>query len=205
MNSFESLLLNSGFSWTNSKVIPYASMILIGIISIVLLKRILKLKSKWIKFALQTVFFVLPFVLYFMIAPIYEGDFSNNSVQVMKSNSMEELTGKKLYVLSIPNCPYCYEAIGRMKVLKERVPSAKIEYVVCSSDSINAASYLEWYSSEAGELINVRLANNVEEMAKLADHAFPTFVLVDGNKPLKKWNNDSFGVVAMDEVEELLK
>ncbi|MBL1280587.1 MAG: hypothetical protein COA33_009955 [Fluviicola sp.] len=201
MNSFESFLLNSGLSWTSSKVIPYLLMILIGIILVVLLKRILKLKNKPVKIIIQLLFFILPFIIYFISTPIYEGDFSNNSIEINRSDENKELQGKKLVVLSIPGCQYCFAAIGRMKKLKERVPSLEIEYLLCSNDSINNPSYLKWYSDEANNAFDISVAENVEAMSKLAEGVFPTFVLVNNNEPLKKWSNDSFGVVALDELE----
>jgi hypothetical protein len=38
-------------------------------------------------------------------------------------------------------------------------------------------------------------------MSELAFGVFPTFVLVDGDKTLRTWSNDNFGVSAMDEIE----
>ena len=60
---------------------------------------------------------------------------------------------------------------------------------------------IDWYKNKGGDNIEVRLAKNKEEMTKIAQHAFPTFVLVDNDRPLKTWTNDNFGVFAMDEIE----
>ena len=198
----ETYFLGSGMSWTMSKVLPYLIMILVGIVLWIIAKKILKSSKKYLRWTLLLVIFVLPFIIYFMISPIFEGDFTNNSVEVEQSASNAELNGKKLVVITIPGCPYCYDAIDQLLIMKKRVPEIEIEYVVCSSDSTT----IEWYKKKGGDVISVRLADNPEEMAKIAKgddevSTFPTFVLVDNKHPLKTWSNDSFGVFAKDEVE----
>jgi thioredoxin-related protein len=193
----ESYFLNAGLSWTMSKVLPYFIMILVGIVLWIIAKKLLKSLNKFLRWALLLVIFLMPFGIYFSISPIYEGDFSNNAIEVMRSDANAELTGKKLVVITIPGCPFCLQAIDQLLVMKKRVPNIEIEYIVCSSDSTT----VDWYKENAGDDITVRLAVNSEEMAKIAQHAFPTFVLVDNNHPIKTWSNDSFGVFARDEIE----
>ena len=193
----ESYFLNAGLSWTMSKVLPYFIMILVGIVLWIIAKKLLKSLNKFLRWALLLVIFLMPFGIYFSISPIYEGDFSNNAIEVMRSDANAELTGKKLVVITIPGCPFCLQAIDQLLVMKKRVPNIEIEYIVCSSDSTT----VDWYKEKAGDDITVRLAVNSEEMAKIAQHAFPTFVLVDNNHPIKTWSNDNFGVFARDEIE----
>lgn len=205
MNIIENFLLNSNFSWTTSKLIPYLLTLMLGIILAVVLRKKMGELNVFVKWSIRSLLVLLPFIIYFSFNLIYEGDFTNNSKEVIRTSLYKELIGKKLVVLTIPNCPYCFEAISKMKILKKRVPKIEIEYVLCSSDSINNPAYLEWYSSEAGEAVTVRLAEDVGAMAELADYVFPTFVLVENKKLLRKWSNDSFGVVALDEVEKRFK
>ena len=193
----ESYFLESGLSWTMSKILPYLFMVLVGFILVLITKRFIKSMNKWMSLALLLVIFVMPFGIYFIVSPIYQGDFSNNSLEIARSEANAELSGKKLVVITIPGCPYCLEAVDQLLVMKKRVPEIEIEYIVCSSDSTT----LEWYKEKAGNLISVKLSENKEEMAKIAQHAFPTFVLVDNNHPIKTWSNDSFGVFARDEIE----
>ena len=68
----------------------------------------------------------MPFGIYFSISPIYEGDFSNNAIEVMRSYANAELTGKKLVVITIPGCPFCLQAIDQLLVMKKRVPNIEI-------------------------------------------------------------------------------
>ena len=85
-----------------------------------------------------------------------------------------------------------------MKKIKQREPNISIEYIVCSSDTLAK----EWYDNEGDGIIDVRLAKDIESMSRLAKGRYPTFVLVDDSGELKTWSNDSFGVVAIDEVEK---
>lgn len=193
----ESYFLESGLSWTMSKVVPYAVMVVLGLFIILLIKRYLKSVNKYIKWILLLIVFAMPFGIYFILHPIYQGDFSNNVVEVDKNSAYSELSGEKLVVITIPGCKYCYEAIDDLLIMKSRLENIEIEYIVCSTDS----STVNWYSEKTDTAINVRLASNPETFMRLADYAFPTFILVDNDKPLKKWSNDSFGVFAKDEVE----
>ena len=136
-------------------------------------------------------------IVYFSFYPIYEGDFTNSSIQIERSDDNIELQGQEFIVLSIPGCPYCYESIGRMKKLIERNQKIQIKFIVCSEDKTT----LDWYSEEAGDDIKVELAKNPEKMVELAKGSFPTFVLVNNDAKLKVWSNNSFGVLALDEIE----
>jgi len=193
----ESYFLEAGLSWTMSKILPYLIMVLLGIIFWVIAKRLFKSLNKFLKWALLLIVFVLPFGVYFILSPIYEGDFSNKSTEVLRTDEKAELEGKKLVVIAIPGCPYCLEAIDQLLIMKKRVPKLEIEYLICSDDSTS----VEWYKEKGGDDITVKLAKNKTEMAKIAQHAFPTFLLVDNDHPIKIWSNSSFGVFARDEIE----
>ena len=90
----ETYFLDSGLSWTMSKVLPYLIMILVGIVLWIIAKKILKSINKYLRWMLLLVIFVLPFLIYFMISPIYEGDFTNDSIEVEQSAENAELNGK---------------------------------------------------------------------------------------------------------------
>ncbi len=199
MNTVEVFLLDLGFSWMWSKIIPYLISLLLGIILLMLLKRKLNVFSSFLKIFFQLVAFSSVFILYFTFYPIYEGDFTNSPITIERTALNEELNGKKIVVLSIPGCPFCYESIGRMKKLQERNDKIKVEYLVCSSDT----STLDWYKEGGGNSIDVNLAKNSKEMIKIAKGTFPTFVLVNGDNALKVWSNNDFGVLALDEVEKV--
>ena len=196
----ENSFLESGFSFTAAKLLPYIITILIGLVLAFLLRKRMAFRNRILRIALKLFVIVIPFGVYFVFNPIYQGDFSNNSESVKRDVSNQEITGDKLVVLTIPGCPYCRQAMERMLVLKERNPSLDIEFIVCHSDSTTT----DFYKEISEDKINVRLANNPEAMAQLANHRFPAFVLSSSAGNLKKWSNDSFGVRALDEVESLV-
>jgi len=196
MNTIENLLLDSGLSWTFSKALPYVAMILIGFLLVRWIKGKLNNFKKPISIFFKIVTFAVPFVIYFLFFPIYEGDFSNSSDRVA-IGEYEELKGKKLVVLTIPNCPFCYEAIGKIKKIKERVPLMEVDYIVCSENS----SSTDFYRDEGQGVITVKLAKDAQKMSALAKGSFPTFILVDEKRNLQTWSNDNFGVRAIDFIE----
>lgn len=200
MNSIENVLLDLGLSWTISKLLPYLIAIVLGIVLVYVFRIKIKSCTPIVKWSLRIGLIVLPFVAYFIYAPIYEGDFSNGAEKRAMDTKYAELTGEKLVIIALPNCPFCLEAMERLKKLKKRVPSAALEYVLCNADSSN----IGWYKENAGNGINVRLATDSKAMSQLAEGKFPTFVLV-GESNLKIWPNNSFGVLAMDELEKLLQ
>ena len=44
-------------------------------------------------------------------------------------------------MITIPNCPYCLESIQKLKVLKERNPLMKMEFIVCSDKKSDLTNY----------------------------------------------------------------
>ena len=200
MNSVENIFLNFGLSWTISKLLPYLLAIVIGFVVTYIFRKKIKKYNPVLKWAMRTSAIVIPFMAYFIYAPIYEGDFSNGSLSVEKDANYAELKDEKLVIIALPNCPYCLESIERLKKLKQRVPEAEVEYVLCHADVSN----IEWYEDNAGADIRIRIAEDSKAMSELAGGLFPTFVYV-GKTHLKLWPNNAFGVLAMDELEDLLR
>lgn len=190
----ENFFVNLGLSYTWSKALPYLLMVVIGLlIGIYLFKRS---KTKLTKL-LSLVVIAVPFGIYFIFNPIYQGDFSNNSRTVNVSELTSELEKDKLYVISLPGCRFCKESIARLKEVKENNKNLNVEYVVTSSDS----ETLDFYQKEINDNFALRLAENPEAMVKLAQGSFPTFVIFDKtNNSYKVWDNSTFGVLALDEV-----
>ena len=57
------------------------------------------------------------------------------------------------------------------------------------------------YKKLLGNTAQVKLKARISnELAVIAKGSYPTFVISDKHKAIKAWNNDSFGVLAMDEV-----
>jgi len=196
MSAVELFFLNTGLSYTLSKVMAYALFPVIGFLIWLILKRRIKRNLyKWIALILLC---AGSFLGYFLQHPIYEGDFSNNSIAVKSKSELDEIKTTKLVVITIPNCPFCQESILRMKALQLRHPKIEIEYRVCVTDSL-AQEAVEYYSKLADYKIPIAQARDVKQLAALADMSFPTFVLVTESKKVK-WSNDNFGAGALDEV-----
>lgn len=198
----EQSFIDSGFSFTISKILPYFITLLIGAILVFLLRGKHFFKgNKILTVILKVIIFAVPFGLYFLYAPIYEGDFSNGGEKIKRTELNKELSQDKLYVITIPGCPYCKDALGTMSVLKKRNPGLAIEYVVCSEDSIS----MKFYSEANDGSVTIRLAENPEEMSKIAGHSFPAYVLSEPGKSYTRWTNNLFGVKALDQIETLVK
>lgn len=193
-------LFKSGASWTTSKALPYLITITLGIILAINFYKVLAIK-KTFKLILVTTILILPFAISFALHPIYQGDFSKNG-KVLKSKSYSENSFENgLMVITIPNCPYCYQAIDQVKKLALRNPELKIEYVVCSSDT----NTISTYKKEIGGLFNIRLAKDRNQLARVAGGSFPAFVQIKNNKFTYKWSNSQFGVRALDLIEKETK
>jgi hypothetical protein len=106
---------------------------------------------------------------------------------------------KKLIVVAIPNCPFCFESIAKLKTIQMRNPSAKIQFLVCTEDEND----LENYKAEAQNVFEIKKYPNYNELAQVIGNKFPSFIFMDGNSHAKIWSNADFGVKAIDEVEEL--
>ena len=195
----ESFLLNTGLSFTLSKVVSYFLFIVLGLIlAFVFLRRTKNRRiEKVVKAFIALVLFVAPFLIYFAIHPIYVGDFSNNSYAV--ESKIDFPKGKQLTVIALANCPYCIQSIETSKLLKKKSPSMKIEYWVLSTDLKDKIKYQKL----VGKTAKVRLkGRDSQELSVLAKGSYPTFVSSDQKRASKAWNNDSFGVIAMDEVRQ---
>jgi hypothetical protein len=199
MNKYEVFFLEAGFNWTLAKALPYGILLLVGALASFLILKKFKFK-KWLRAVLAIL--VLPsfFLLYFVFYPIYQGDFSNGKRIVKGSDKYPQITEKELVVIALPNCPFCYEAMDRMFYLKKRDPKMQIEYIVCSSDSTT----MKWYTEKSKGRLSVNLANDPTAFSALSNHSFPAFAIRNSDGTLSVWSNDSFGVRALDEVEEIL-
>ena len=192
----ENFLLNIGLSFTVSKLISYLLFVVIGILLAFLFFKKSKNKriSKIPKLIIGLVLFVAPFLIYFAIHPIYQGDFSNNSYSI--DSKVDFPKKKQLTIIALANCPYCIQSIETSKLLKKKNPAISIEYWVLSTDLKDKTKYQKLL----GKTAKVKLkGRNADELAIIARGSYPTFVLSDKYKAIKAWNNDSFGVMAMDE------
>ena len=195
MNWIETHFLDLGLSWSASKALPYFLCILLGLILILLLQKI-HFNKIWLKWLVFVFVFILPFSVYFAIYPIYEGDFSNLGI---KPNSKIKFpSSKTLTAVVLPDCPYCHQAIPLIDKIKSRNSKMSINYWVVSSDSLPPKTGI---LSKIPSKYQVFQRHDVVEISQLVLGTFPCFVLSDHNKANKVWNNNQFGVRALDEIE----
>lgn len=197
LRAFERVLIEYGVSWTLSKMIPYITLLLLGFLIARWLKRWVIFKLPYVR---RIVFFsalLIPFIVGFAMNPIYEGDFSQEGTEITDFKKLSDFKNSHLTVIAIPGCPFCFESIEKLKVLKDRNPKMKIKFVVCTK-----TASLSEYSKEAGAAAVVMKAKNPETLSDLADGRFPTFIMVKSGKPVYKWSNDQFGARALDKLED---
>lgn len=191
----ELISLNLGLSWTFSKILPY---FILGLSGMLLFTQFIKINfNKFLKFIIGSIILLLPFLIGFILNPIYEGDFSKQGASIKTNFSPKDFKNNGLMVVTIPDCPFCFGAIEKLKILKRRNPQLKIEFVVCSTNKQTIQNYIKEINGE----FSIRLANNPEKLAKTAGFKFPAFIKVQNKKPIYKWSNDEFGVRAIDDFE----
>lgn len=184
----DALFLELGFSWTLAKVLPYILMLLIGVAIIFFLKK----QKLWIRLF----FMPIPFFIYFIFFPIYQGDFSNEMVS-MKWSKADPFNENSLSVLAIPGCPFCYESIKDLRQMRKRNSKLTIDFYVYTDDSTK----LDWYREEGkGEIAVHILPTSNKRVPSISNGSFPTFVFRE-NKTLYVWSNNGFGVRAKDYIE----
>lgn len=194
-NAIGQLLFDNHFSWTMSKVIPY---VLVFLLASLTLYSSIKFVKKYGVLVGSLLFFVV-IGLDFNFNRIYEGDFSNNKVIVNSTN--HQIEKNALTVLAIPGCQFCHGSIDMLKILKERNPNLTINFLECSSDSLN----LEQYIAPIDGKFNLALLEDLEELNQLKINSFPTFIFADSKGEKSLWTNDTFGAPAKDFVENNVK
>lgn len=195
----ENSALSLNFSWTLSKILPYGLIVLIGIALAYAFSTSKKI-NRFLKIALISVLIVAPFGIGFLLHPIYEGDFSLVGKEMKESTGLKEFKNTDLAVITIPGCPYCMASIEKLKLIKQRNPSIRIQFIVCSDSKNDLKPYIE----EAKGSFPILLTSSIDKAADLAEHRFPTFIQIKANKAVYKWSNDQFGVRAVDKLESEL-
>ena len=132
--------------------------------------------------------------------PIFEGDFSSEGTEVKESDVKVD-EKYDLLIVTIPDCPFCMEAITRLKLIKKRNPSIRMLFSVCTRDKQKLTLYKELIAGD----FDIELAKDAEASVRLAEGHFPTFVQLKKGLPAYKWSNDQFGAGAIDAMEAEVK
>ena len=144
--------------------------------------------------------------IYFAYAPIYSGDFSNDFYRPQLKNEFP--TAKKLSVYVLPTCPYCIQATSTLVAMMQKNKQINLEINVLCSNAKEADKYLNLMKGYG--LVKVRSDNpeyliRHKDLLKLTEGQFPTYILSENKMVLKAWHNDTFGVDAMDEINQFFK
>lgn len=198
--SFEFSLLFNGFSWTMSKLLPYLTLAIGGILLAYSFSKGFKIKSRIAKLLVGLVLFAAPFAIGFAMHPIFEGDFSSEGTEV-KESTVKVDEKYDLLIITIPDCPFCLESITRLKLIKKRNPSIKMLFSVCTRDQQKMSLYKELIAGD----FDIELAKDPEGAINLAEGSFPAFVQLKKGLPIYKWSNDQFGAGAIDAMEAEVK
>jgi hypothetical protein len=179
--------------WTFLKLLPYILSVVGGIFLSLVFSRTRFKKVKYIVW-------VLPFAIYFIFQPIYEGDFSNDYREYPTNKLPIEIEKDQLIVVVIPGCPFCYNSIQTMKEFQARNSKLRVHYIVCSTEQTSILDY----KKEINGAFSIENTKAPKKWAKIVKGRFPSFVYVAA-KNSKIWSNDGFGVRAKDAIESSLK
>jgi glutaredoxin len=203
MNTLEIFFSSLGLSWTLSKLLPYILFLIIGFSFSVIFYKKLKL-LKLLKLIISLAIFVLPFLVYFVYSPIYQGDFSNSGYIVSSENRFPDKKQLTVYVLS--NCPYCIQATTTLKNMVFHNKRIHLEIKVIGNH-INDKIKYQRLINQMGDVSLYKKGDSlvrepIKAMLKLTKGEFPTYVISENGQAVKAWHNDRFGVRAMDEIDE---
>ncbi len=196
MNLFEAFFLNLSFSWTFSKFAPYLIILSLSIYLSIKIKKTIATKPI-IKLLLTSFIFSIPIATYFFFFPIYTGDLINTGKKVKTNFEFSER--KKLVVIVLPDCPYCHESMIISKKLIERNPKLEIEYWVTGDVTDSKIEKLK------SDKISVIKNPEIDKTIYLTEGVFPTYALTYNRKLEKRWTNNEFGVLALDEIERFFE
>ena len=189
----EELLNYFGLSFTVSKFLPYFLTVFLGFFFSKLLYRHIS-ASKIIRILFITLITVLPFGIYFAIHPIFEGDISNEGINI--KNNLDVPKNKDLLIIALADCPYCIQSQKTIKIIHQKNTKIKAEYLIVNGtkqDSIRYARMLHGFAS-------CRTVKNSVPLTQTIQGKFPSFILVQKGRLKKVWNNNNFSVRAWDEV-----
>jgi ABC-type proline/glycine betaine transport system permease subunit len=193
----EEYLLNHGFSHLLSKVIPYLLTIIFGLFLAIIVYRSFR-NNKKLAVALSLFFLIVPFIGYFAVCPIYQGDFGVNGKSISIRNDKTKAIKNGLLVLALPSCPYCLESIETLKTIKKRQPKLKIDFgIIGTTDS----STIRLYKYPIDGKFELSFLENESAYTTYTGNNFPTFILIEDGMAIHSWSNNEFGVMAKDKIE----
>ncbi len=189
----EELLNYLGFSFTVSKFLPYLLTIFLGIVSSILIHKQIS-ASKFIRIIVIILITALPFGIYFSIYPIFEGDISNEGINI--KNNLDVPKNKDLLIIALADCPYCIQSQNTIKIIHQKNKRIKAEYIIVNGTKLDSIRYARMLLGFA----SCRTVKNSVPLTQTIQGKFPSFILVQKGRLKKVWNNNNFSVRAWDEV-----
>ena len=198
MNNLEEILLNVGFSWQLSVILPFVIILVLGVcVGLLILKR---MKLKILRSSLSFVIGIAFCCVYFAFYPIYISDLDNEfriENHVSKNNQNEAF----LEVLVLPDCPHCIYSTDLIKKLALRNIDTQIVYKIVSNDGYGGGI------EEKLKIEGLKYTFSLYDIyvKNLTKGSFPSFVFHEkGANEVQVWNNNTFGSNALDYIEAKL-
>lgn len=200
-NSIISAGINSGLSFTFSKILPY----MLEFFAICLI--IFNVYRQYLMGTTLTMRrLVSIFILFggsgiaFAVNPIYEGDFSHEYRHITLAGENADTFQHGLTMIALPGCPFCYEKLEEMKRVSKIYPALPMYVLVVNNDELAVESYRE--ASEG--LIQVDLFPNSTMLRNIIGDGYPSMMYKSSNSSsqLINWNNSGFGSASWDFILE---
>lgn len=192
----ESYFVEMQVSWSLSKLLPYAMLLVCTLVIAWQISRLILLPTLRAKRILIISTLLGLTTLGFAIQPLYEGEFKDNITPAISDQLRFRNTD--LVMVGIPGCTYCLASLDGIKQLKRRNPSMRIKVVLCRPNRND----LNQYRKIAGKSIRVSRASNPDEITALVSGKFPTYLWVKNGEVKLLWPNNRFGSGAKDFLEK---
>jgi len=198
MNSLEQMLLNIGFSWQLSMLLPFFIILVLGTsIGFMFLKSI---KATLWRSSLSICIGIVLSGVYFAFYPIYISDLENE-FRIEKNLTSNVQNGGFMEVLVLPDCPHCIYSIDLVKKLALRNAGAQIVYKIVSNDGYGGGIEAK-LKAENMRYSHVPYNADIQTLSK---GSYPSFIFHEKDaKVFQVWNNNAFGSKALDFIESKL-
>ena len=193
----ESLGLSIGLNHTYSKLLPYfIEFLLVCLLVFQANKSFLKDKSRGLKKAISVFILVAASGVAFAFHPIYEGDFTNTYRKVILSSEKSKTFDTGLTMIALPGCEFCLARREQLNQFKKHHPSIGVTVLVINNDELALEEYQETLSKN----INVKLADDLPALKMVIKGSYPAFFFKPSEdaQEFVHWNNNEFGVTALD-------
>jgi hypothetical protein len=197
MNPIEQFFLDLNFSWFISRIAPFFIIQISACLVYVLSRKKVFLRNKIRSIVYALFILTAPIFFYFYSNPIYQGDLFD--LGETPSTKVEFPKEKKLIVFTLPDCPYCHESVIFLKRLIKRSPKLEIEIWITGQEND------PFYNLIRSKRVKIVQNEDFDNTVYLTKGIFPCFVISNEEKLVKRWTNKTFGMRALDEIEQFFE